>query len=103
MSDGKVYNGEFKENKFEGIGELKWPGGNMVYMGSFRAGIRHGAGIMTYPGGKMFEGTWVDGKEEGEGTLITRGRRIEGVWKEGVIVSTKDPNIKIDSFKSLIK
>ena len=99
MSDGKVYTGEFKGSKFEGIGELKWPGEQMIYMGSFKNGIRHGAGIMTYPGGKMFEGTWVNGVEEGEGILLTKGKRIEGVWKLGVMVSSKDPAVRIDSFQ----
>jgi len=44
-SDGRIYKGEWKNNKMEGTGEFKWPDG------------------------RKYEGQYVDDKKEGDGTF----------------------------------
>lgn len=39
--DGKVYNGDYKDDKKEGFGEFKWPDGK-IYRGQWKDGKQHG-------------------------------------------------------------
>ena len=57
------------------------------YVGEHKNGKPHGKGIIYYPANdsykrKSYEGDWVYGKREGEGTLIwNSGERFVGEWK----------------------
>ena len=44
--DGRIYIGEYKNDKIEGYGEFRWPNG------------------------KIFKGMWVGGMQHGDGALI---------------------------------
>ena len=90
MQDGKFYMGDFQNNKFEGLGTLKWKDGKTVYTGEFKAGRREGKGKITYPNGKIYEGAWKAGLEDGPGTLTTKDQKTSGIWKEGKLVEQKN-------------
>lgn len=56
-----VYTGNFFENKITGKGVLKWSDGR-VYDGYWKDGKMNGdGGTMTWPDGKVKKGTWEDG------------------------------------------
>lgn len=43
---------------------------------------KHGYGKYYWPDGKIFEGTWVNGKREGQGMItFTNGESKVGEWK----------------------
>ncbi|GIQ85004.1 hypothetical protein KIPB_006606 [Kipferlia bialata] len=41
-----------------------------VYTGDFRAGVPSGLGAMSYTNGDMYQGSWVDGKRDGDGEVL---------------------------------
>ena len=44
-TDGRKYEGDFKNGKKDGEGTFEWPNGNK-YIGSWKGGLQHGAGIL---------------------------------------------------------
>ena len=60
-NDGRVYDGEFKNDKREGMGEHKWPDG------------------------RIYKGNWVNGSQDGEGSFYepTNKKWIKGIWQKG--------------------
>jgi hypothetical protein len=103
--DGSFYDGEIKNNYFEGYGKFKWKEGriyegfwkngkmngkgSMIYIdgakyeGEFIDGKRHGKGDYYWNENKYYKGNWVKGKQEGEGYYYNNGKGILGVWKDG--------------------
>eukprot|EP00003_Mantamonas_plastica_P015629 TRINITY_DN2638_c1_g1_i1.p1 TRINITY_DN2638_c1_g1~~TRINITY_DN2638_c1_g1_i1.p1 ORF type:complete len:1152 (-),score=433.31 TRINITY_DN2638_c1_g1_i1:36-3491(-) len=73
---GVVYEGNFVQNKIEGHGVYTWPNGSK-YSGDLQDGLRHGSGVYEFylqeEGEEatlcVYDGDWVKGKREGEGTL----------------------------------
>lgn len=61
-SDGRIYEGQYKNNKKEGFGIFNWPSG------------------------ARFEGTWVNGKQHGKGKLIINGVERKGKWENGRLI-----------------
>ena len=55
MRDGSSYNGEFRENKIDGIGIFIWPD-KRHYTGQWVNNVMHGTGIMIWPDGRSYEG-----------------------------------------------
>lgn len=59
------------------------------YIGEHKNGRPHGRGILYYDSNnkfniKSYEGDWINGKEEGSGTMIwTTGAKYVGNWKDG--------------------
>lgn len=49
-NDAGIYEGEFKEDFFDGKGKMKWKNGD-VYEGDFKEGRREGHGLMTFANG----------------------------------------------------
>ena len=49
-SDGGVYKGNFKNDLYDGYGELKFPDGRF-YKGNFKNGKREGYGELKFPDG----------------------------------------------------
>jgi outer membrane protein assembly factor BamD (BamD/ComL family) len=81
MPDTGVYIGGFLNDKFHGSGIFTFNGGGQ-YDGGFLKGRCHGQGILTYPTGEQYEGQWKNGKREGFGKYITaNGDVYEGTWK----------------------
>jgi hypothetical protein len=53
--NGNIYEGEFKNNKFNGKGIYKFQCGD-VYVGSFIDGLKNGKGKFEYYNGNFYEG-----------------------------------------------
>jgi hypothetical protein len=103
-----MYEGGWMKGRFQGTGEMKCHGGShyqggfvlgrragkgvlkygvgLVYDGEFRDGKPHGRGYMTSElTGYAFEGTFVNGRIEGSGVLITPApdyQRIVRLWEK---------------------
>lgn len=52
------------------------------YEGTYKDGVRNGRGKMVFPGGDIYEGEWVDGKMQGEGSYTYKktGDIYSGAW-----------------------
>lgn len=59
-SNGGRYLGDFKNNKYEGVGMYVFPNGD-VYFGEFKDNTRNGDGVYIKKNGKKFSGTFDDG------------------------------------------
>jgi hypothetical protein len=81
------YEGEFSNNRRNGVGVLVWSSGTM-YAGQFTDNLRSGSGIETYPDGRRYEGKWVNGKYNDQGVLWSSDGRVlqAGVWRDGTLV-----------------
>ena len=115
-NDGSYYDGEIKNNSFEGYGifhwkegrEYKgsWKGGKMwgfgeikyidgaKYEGNFVNGKREGYGKYIWNSNKYYEGGWKKGKQDGKGYFYNKGNGVHGIWKDGNILNdNKNMNI----------
>jgi len=106
MSD--VYKGEFKDNQFEGFGEMLYANGSH-YQGMHSKGVRHGRGVwFNASTAWTVYGSFVDDQEDGEmvvkspipssilnvsprsgGDTLAYEIRI-GVWEKGVFKRWKN-------------
>lgn len=66
---GFKYEGEIKNKKPHGIGELRSPDDILIYRGEWKNGLRHGRGKHFYKTGKIYTGSWENGEKHGEGIL----------------------------------
>ncbi len=93
--DDVVYNGNFKDDKYDGPGEILWPaidvnnGGPLsfsytAFKGNFVNGLKSGDGKFVSTTGYKFKGTYLDDKFEGHGVLIfADGSKYDGHFFEG--------------------
>lgn len=70
---GDIYNGEFKEDKYDDKGTYYDKSVGSTYVGDFKNGQADGFGIVTFDSGSNFtnqyyKGEWKNGKKEGYGT-----------------------------------
>src|SRR3984957_14754261 len=83
LSNGTVFEGEYKDGKAHGHGKETYPDGR-VFEGEYKDGKAHGHGKETYPDGTVFEGAYKDGKAHGPGkATYPDGRVFEGEYKDG--------------------
>jgi len=81
----RVYKGEWKNEKLNGLGVMTYPDGHK-YVGEFKNGKQHGQGIFTTPSGNKYVGEFKDGKQHGKGTLTSRfEKEYIGEFKEGTL------------------
>ena len=75
--------GKCTGNCQNGWGEKAWPNGDM-YEGSWKNGLQEGEGTYTWSGGKMeYDGTYENGLQNGWGIFTyTNGDQYEGGFKE---------------------
>ena len=59
--DGRIYEGEYVDDKKHGHGKFIWPDGK-IYDGSWADGRQHGTGFYTSADGRTRQGEWIDGK-----------------------------------------
>ena len=59
--DGRIYKGDYKDDKKEGLGVFSWPDGRK-YDGEWSQGKQHGKGLYTKANGDIKYGEWRDGK-----------------------------------------
>merc|ERR1712061_137783 len=74
--DGRVYEGEYKEDKKDGHGVFKWLDGSH-YAGQWRDGKQHGMGTTTKTSGEKRSGEWEDGHIVGERLWLTKQTSAE--------------------------
>ena len=122
--DGACYDGEIKNNFFEGYGRFKWKEGR-EYVGFWKNGKMHGKGIMSYLDGakyegeffegkrqgkgtyfwnknKYYKGNWAKGKQEGNGYYYNKGKGIVGIWNNGTIKQCLSKEINQELLSSKI-
>lgn len=71
-------------------GEGKMDFGYAVYTGSFKNGLPHGTGTMDYGGGDKYAGSFLDGKEDGNGLLFKKGVASPVTYRMGTVVTKKE-------------
>ena len=71
-----------------GIGRIEYNGGD-VYEGALKDGAPHGPGTYTHVNGDVYEGHWDSDVKHGKGSFFytQKGKRYDGVWKDGSPVS----------------
>ena len=85
--NGESYKGNYLKDERTGKGIYDWPDGSQ-YEGDFLAGTRHGWGRFLSSEGVIYEGEWFDDLQHGTGTLnYLDGRTLQGVWRQGKLVS----------------
>jgi len=82
-----VYEGEFANNLYEGIGKITFPDGGF-YHGYFQEGKRNGEGLVFYASKDRYSGQWKNGLKHGNGTYIIEkiSSKIKGKWEDGKIM-----------------
>ena len=54
------------------------------------AGEIAGKGIATYSNGDVYEGTFVNGRRQGQGTIkFANGRSAKGNWQDGALIDSE--------------
>jgi len=88
-SDGRCFEGEFKEGKiWNGAGVVIFKNQN-VFVGDIKEGNAwHGQGVLTLKDGNVYEGALSEGKRHGQGKLtFSDGSVQEGEFQNGHLVS----------------
>lgn len=99
------YYGKFKNNRPHGFGRYKIK--NNVIVGSINNGMLHGKVVEEFDDGTIREGTWVDGRLEGE-AIVKYGSTSEiYVYKNGKLISKKSKTNKSnnsqESFRTMFQ
>lgn len=86
-SNGKRYEGNWKDNLPDGQGALYWSDGE-YYEGDFERGQRHGQGTYHWTSGDKFVGEWKNDKRNGMGIFYKKSGKIvaKGIWKDNKFV-----------------
>jgi hypothetical protein len=85
MGTNYFYEGAMRNNNFNGKGKLTTPDGTID--GSFKNGKPHGYCVQkTSDGFQELKGRWVNGKKEGEFTLVVNGNESKHLYKNDVEV-----------------
>jgi hypothetical protein len=93
------YTGQLKAGKMHGEGVYTWKDGRK-YEGSFHAGLREGYGVYI-DGESTYQGFWKAGKEDGKGRLETRGKVVEGIWRNGRLQKEKQKLLEENPSKTI--
>lgn len=80
-TNGDVYEGDFKNNYYDGYGIYKFASGG-IYEGEWKNGQYDGKGIFKFADGGIYEGEWKKSQYDGKGILKwADGRVYEGDFK----------------------
>lgn len=82
-TDGRVFEGQFDQGKFEGEGRMEWrtQKGLLVYEGQYKDDLKHGFGKFVWTDGRTYEGEWCCGKRHGRGRYINAKLETKvGYW-----------------------
>ena len=81
--DEAKYQGEWKDNKFEGYGIYYYPDGK-IYMGQWSNSYKNGFGELIWPDGKKYVGFYLEDQKDGFGIYyIKKYCFIISFWKNG--------------------
>jgi hypothetical protein len=108
--NGSKYEGQWKDGKREGIGTFTYKDGtkksggwvNNEYIGGgcVYGNCVNGYGTYFYSDAK-YVGEWIDGKEEGRGTLmLLTGEQLTGEFKEGNYVEIRNNSTNSNTFQN---
>ncbi|KAE8579446.1 hypothetical protein XENTR_v10024041 [Xenopus tropicalis] len=89
---GNIYEGQWKNNIFHGMGKMRWLTSNEEYAGQWENGIQNGSGTHTWflrriPGTQYslrneYVGNFVNGIRQGQGQFYyANGAMYDGEWK----------------------
>ncbi|MFT4031129.1 MAG: hypothetical protein QM669_01790 [Siphonobacter sp.] len=79
------YDGEWSENRPNGLGNLYYPSGKKKYEGYFVNGHFEGTGTLWLKNGNIYTGGFLDGNVHGKGTLTyANGDRYIGEFRNGL-------------------
>ena len=86
---GTNYQGEFREGKKEGRGEMTFgsehPLSGSTYVGQFKNDMPHGHGLMNYSNGATYTGGYQLGQFHGHGSMLfSNGDHYRGSYKDGL-------------------
>ena len=77
---GLVYEGDWKDGKWEDYGKLTFAD-ESYYAGEFARGVFWGRGLRQWPDSSRYEGEWKFGKRSGSGCFRSCcGDETEGIW-----------------------
>lgn len=82
LSNGDMYEGQFKSGKYHGQGTYTSKGGT-VYVGEFAHGDFSGHGKKTGPDGVVYEGQFKNDQFHGHGTYKASGNVYVGEFRNG--------------------
>jgi hypothetical protein len=84
------YSGDCKNGLADGKGVAE---GTDKYVGKFKKGLPNGQGTYTWSTGEVYNGSWSEGKKQGEGKLVYKLNGIDsttvGIWKNDVFFKKK--------------
>lgn len=68
----------------EGVGAYIWNDGR-IYEGEYRDDKKHGYGVYKWADGRKYSGYWCRGKQHGLGTYVvpSEERMKFGLWEDG--------------------
>ena len=69
-----------------GKGVFRWEDGR-IYEGEYFENKKQGFGVLKAKNGKKYEGFWDDGKQHGEGILYSTSGIKKGTWEYGKFCS----------------
>ena len=69
FDSGDTYEGEFRDNKFNGYGHYVWFKNGHEYTGNYLNGKFHGDGLYKWGKNEYYNGEYVNGVKEGEGEI----------------------------------
>ena len=72
---GDEYKGEFKDNKFNGYGRYIWKNGE-EYIGNYLDGKFHGEGLHKWGNNQYYKGEFENGIRQGMGEIGLNGKKI---------------------------
>ena len=88
LKNGDIYKRQWSDNNENGNALYLFAiGGN--YTDEFRNNVPHGKGIQIWSNGDRFEGTWINGKQEGYGIMhyLKSNSKYKQLFKNGNYVS----------------
>lgn len=109
FEDGTYYKGTYKKDKRSGYGILKQPKQGLEYEGEFKNNEFDGKGTLKTSEG-TYQGEFLCGKKHGNGILKTlKNQTIKGTWVndylhgQASVTSKKGKNKQVDYIKGLKK
>ena len=85
FKNGGSYEGDFYNNLIHGKGKYIYPDGK-IYEGNFQNGLKHGFGKISWNENKYFEGFWINNRQHGEGKYFLNGKILNAIFRYGKLI-----------------